>query len=75
MQAGTHCDQPGDVLISQALRDQQFYDRLVNAFSTRAYLPSVHVPTEHDAFFATFARFGAASGFHFADMMIDQLRQ
>jgi adenosine deaminase len=75
MQAGTHCDQPGDVLISQALRDQQFYDRLVNAFSTRAYLPSVHVPTEHDAFFATFARFGAASGSHFADMMIDQLRQ
>jgi adenosine deaminase len=75
MQAGTRCDQPGDVLISQALRDQQFYDRLVNDFSTRAYLPSVHVPTEHDAFFATFARFGAASGSHFADMMIDQLRQ
>ena len=26
--------------------DQQFYDRLVNAFSTRAFLPSVRVPTE-----------------------------
>ena len=76
MQAGTHCDQPGDVPISPTpCRISKFYDRLVNAFSTRAYLPSVHVPTEHDAFFATFAKFGAASGSHFAEMMVDQLRQ
>jgi adenosine deaminase len=75
LQASPTCDQSGEARAAQAMNDQQLYDRLVNAFSTRAYLPSATVPTEHDQFFETFAKFGAASGSHFVDMMVDQLQQ
>ena len=75
LQTSPTCDQPGEARASQAMNDQQLYDRLVNAFSTRAYLPSATVPTEHDQLFETFAKFGAAYGSHFVDMMIDQVQQ
>ncbi|MFL5071454.1 MAG: adenosine deaminase [Xanthobacteraceae bacterium] len=66
---------PGAVPVAQALGDQTLYDRLVNAFSMRGFLPSPAVPTEHDEFFATFDRFDAVTGAHFVDMMVDRLRQ
>jgi hypothetical protein len=69
------CDPDADVPVSDALRDQKLYNRLVDAFSMRAFLPSAAVPTGHDEFFATFSKFGAASGVNFVDMMADQLRQ
>ncbi len=69
------CDQPGDVPVADAMHDQNLYDRLVNAFSTRAFVPTVAVPTDHDKFFAAFDKFGAATGSRFVDMMIDQLRE
>jgi adenosine deaminase len=50
------------------------YDQLVNAFSTRSFVPTVAVPNDHDKFFDAFDKFGAVSGSHFADMMLDQLR-
>ena len=53
----------------------ELYDRLVNAFSTRAFVPTVAVPNDHDKFFAAFDNFGAVTGSRFVDMMIDQLRQ
>ena len=43
------------VPVADAMRDQKIYDRLVNALSMRAFLPTVAVPTGHDEFFATFA--------------------
>jgi adenosine deaminase len=69
------CNAPGTVPVSDALRDQGLYDRLVNAFSMRAFLPTPAVPTGHDQFFATFDKFNAATAPHFADMVVDQLRQ
>jgi adenosine deaminase len=66
---------PGAVPVAEAMRNQQLYDRLVNAFSMRAFLPTPAVPTGHDEFFATFDRFGTASSGHFVDMAVDQLRQ
>ena len=69
------CDQPGDVPVADAMHDQNLYDRLVNAFSTRAFVPTVAVPTDHDKFFAAFDKFGAVTGSRFVDMVIDQLRE
>jgi adenosine deaminase len=70
----SHCDLPGDVSVADAMHDQHLYDRLVNAFSTRSFVPTVAVPTDHDKFFNAFDKFGAVSGSHFVDMMLDQLR-
>ena len=56
------------------MQDQNLYDRLVNAFSTRAFVPTVAVPTDHDKFFAAFGKFGAVIGTNFVDMVIDQLK-
>ena len=66
---------PGAVPVSDAMQDQGLYDRLIDAFSMRAFLPSPAVPTGHDQFFATFDKFNAASSGHLADMTADQLRQ
>jgi len=69
-----YCDQAGAAPVSDALSDQKLYDRLVDAFSMRAFLPTPAVPTSHDQFFATFEKFDAAGGSRF-DMVLDQLRQ
>ncbi len=68
------CDLPGDVSAADAMHDQKLYDQLVNAFSTRSFVPTVAVPTDHDKFFAAFDKFGAASGSRFVEMTLDQLR-
>jgi adenosine deaminase len=73
--AKLQCDRTGAVPVSDALRDQNLYNRLVNAFLMRAFLPTPAVPTGHDEFFATFGKFGAASGPHFVGMTIDQLKE
>jgi len=70
----SHCDLPGDVSVADAMHDQHLYDRLVNAFSTRSFVPTVAVPTDHDKFFDAFDKFGEVSGSRFVDMMLDQLR-
>ena len=41
----------GDVSAADAMHDQKLYDQLVNAFSTRSFVPTVAVPTDHDKFF------------------------
>jgi adenosine deaminase len=69
------CDRAGVVRASDAMRDQQLYNQLVDAFSMRAFLPTPAVPTGHDEFFAAFEKFGEVSGSHFVDMTIDQLRR
>ena len=69
------CDRAGAVPVSDAMRDQTLYNRLVDALSMRAFLPTPAVPSGHDEFFAAFEKFGAISGSHFADMTLDQLRR
>src|SRR5262249_53448961 len=43
--------------------------------STRAFVPTLAVPTDHDKFFAAFGKFAAASGSHLVEMTIDQLKE
>src|SRR5262249_22319899 len=50
------CDRAGAVRASDAMRDQQLYNQLVDAFSMRAFLPTPAVPTGHDEFFAAFEK-------------------
>jgi len=57
--------------LSDALIDQTFYDRLVDAFSIRSFVPTPVIPTLHDQFFITFGRFGAATDGRFADMLVE----
>src|ERR1700678_1547734 len=42
---------------NMAPADQDLYDRLINSFSMRSFVPTSGF-SEHDQFFATFARFG-----------------
>ena len=72
--AKPQCDRAGARPLSDAMRDQKLYDRLVNAFSMRDFLPTPAVPTAHDEFFAVFDRFGAVSGSRLVDMTVDQLK-
>jgi hypothetical protein len=55
------------------MRDQALYNRMVDAFSMRWFLPTPAVPTGHDEFFAAFEKFGTVSGSQFVDMTVDQL--
>jgi adenosine deaminase len=53
----------GEVPAIQASLNQQLYDRLVDAFSMRTFVPKT-ADSGHDQFFATFARFDEASKSH-----------
>jgi adenosine deaminase len=44
----SQCDLPGDVPVANAMHDQLLYDRLVNAFSTRSFVPTTAIPTDQD---------------------------
>ena len=50
----------GEAPASQALVNQSLHDHLVDAFSMRTFIPKT-ADSGHDHFFATFARFQAAS--------------
>jgi adenosine deaminase len=52
-----------DVPAENALHDQQLFDKLVDAFSMRAFVPTPSV-NGHDQFFNTFGRFGAVDSRH-----------
>src|SRR5215470_4009369 len=51
---------------SNAYKDQALYDRLINAFSMRSFVPYAGV-SAHDHFFETFGRFGGTSASHKAE--------
>ncbi|MEP9349144.1 adenosine deaminase [Xanthobacter sp. KR7-225] len=84
---GAACGPDGGLVpVAEAIagwRGQGIYDRMVNAFSMRWFVPSGAVPSGHDQFFSTFSRFNAATGgadfeltlARLADMTVDQLRQ
>ncbi len=58
----------GNVRASDAFRDQGLYDRLVDSFSMRSFVPSAGV-SGHDQFFATFARFGGIDRSHLGEWL------
>jgi adenosine deaminase len=60
--------------IAAALRNQALYDRIVNALSMRGFVATPAVPTGHDQFFATFARFGAITNRTAVEMTVERLR-
>ncbi|HYL83390.1 MAG TPA: adenosine deaminase [Candidatus Angelobacter sp.] len=58
----------GKVPASQAYRDQELFDALIDAFSMRGFVPSPGV-TAHDHFFDTFAKFGGTNHRHLGEWL------
>lgn len=54
---------PGEVAASDVPLDQHLYDRLIDAFSMRTFVPKT-ADSGHDQFFDTFDRFGGTSKDH-----------
>ncbi|HTC94437.1 MAG TPA: hypothetical protein VK699_13440 [Terriglobales bacterium] len=63
------CDPKSKVPASTAYQDVGLYTQLLGAFSMRGWHPAVE--SGHDHFFATFGKFGAASGPHTAEMLVE----
>jgi len=64
------CEPGGNMLpATAALKDSTLYGQLLDAFSMRQFVPGVE--SGHDHFFATFGKFGAATGRHTADMLAE----
>ena len=64
---GANCG-AASVPAENALRDQQLFDKLVDAFSMRGFVPTPGV-TGHDQFFNTFARFSAVDSSHMGEWL------
>ena len=62
----------GQVSVAQAVSDQGFYDKLVDAFSLRDFVPAAGL-TAHDHFFDTFLKFGAEDTMHAPQHMGERL--
>lgn len=58
----------GNRRAEDALKDQAFYDRLVDDFSMRSFVPGAGV-SGHDQFFATFGRFAALGHGHLGEWL------
>jgi adenosine deaminase len=65
--AGANCA-AGSVPAETANQDQQLYDKLVDAFSMRAFVPMPGI-NGHDQFFSTFSRFGAIDSRHMGEWL------
>jgi adenosine deaminase len=59
---------PGEVAASSAPLDQHLYDRLIDAFSMRTFVPKT-ADSGHDQFFDTFDRFGGTSKDHMGEWL------
>jgi adenosine deaminase len=70
---GANCA-AGSVPAENALHDQQLYDKLVDAFSMRGFVPTPGV-TGHDQFFNTFGRFAAADEGHIGEWLDEAAAQ
>jgi hypothetical protein len=82
------CYQPTDLAISKCEGEaktlssylepdtpqtQANFDRLVNAYSMRNFLPSAAVASGHDQFFASFGKFGEITGLTTWEMVAERL--
>jgi adenosine deaminase len=63
------CDSGGRPLATTALQDPVLYGQLLDTFSMRQFRPGPE--SSHDHFFATFGKFGAATGRHTAEMLAE----
>jgi len=68
------CDAEKAPAVGKALIDQNLYDDVVNALSTRFFVPSAATPVAHDQFFAAFGKFGEATWRIPAEMTAERLR-
>lgn len=59
---------PGEVPASAASQDQHLYDRLIDSFSMRTFVPTT-ADSGHDHFFDTFDRFGGTSKDHLGEWL------
>jgi adenosine deaminase len=59
---------PGEVPASDAPLDQHLYDRLIDAFSMRTFVPKT-ADSGHDHFFDTFDRFGGTGKDHMGEWL------
>jgi adenosine deaminase len=59
--------------VAETMRDQRKFDAMVNAMSMRFFLPSAAVPSGHDQFFSTFAKFSEVSWRVTPEMTVDML--
>jgi adenosine deaminase len=59
--------------VTETMRDQRKFDAMVNAMSMRFFLPSAAVPSGHDQFFSTFAKFSEVSWRVTPEMTVDML--
>ena len=64
---GASC-KAGEVPASAAPQDQHLYDRLIDAFSMRTFVPKA-ADSGHDHFFDTFDRFGGTSKAHMGEWL------
>jgi len=58
----------GKIPASDALKDQELYDSLIDAFSMRGFVPSTGV-TGHDHFFNSFIKFSGVSESHLGEWL------
>ncbi|HZY62292.1 MAG TPA: adenosine deaminase [Edaphobacter sp.] len=64
----------GDVRADSVFSNQNLYDKLVDAFSMRSFVPSAGV-SGHDQFFATFDRFGGINKSHTGEWLDEVARR
>jgi len=60
--------------VAEAMRKQSVYDDMVNALSTRFFVPSANTPAVHDQFFDVFSKYGAITALVPAEMTANVLR-
>ena len=61
--------------VAAAIAKQSVYDDIVNALSTRFFVPSANTPSVHDQFFDSFSKYGAVTALVPAEMTASLLRQ
>ncbi len=59
--------------VAEIMRDQRKFDAMVDAMSMRFFLPSAAVPSRHDQFFSTFAKFSEITGRVTPELTVDML--
>lgn len=68
--AADHSCAAGQVPATAALSDQELYDKLVDSFSMRSFVPSAGF-SGHDQFFASFDRFRALKASHSGEWLAE----
>ncbi|MBT6205871.1 MAG: adenosine deaminase [Rhodospirillaceae bacterium] len=72
--ASSTCHIPDQVvLVSEAIANHTFYDRLIDGLSTRNY--EIYDRSGHDQFFATFSAFHDAGHDRGSDMLVEVMRR